>query len=288
VKSVRQIFDPPSGHWVGDGFPVRSLFSYHQQAQAISPFLLLDYAGPYAFDPAEQPRGVGVHPHRGIETVTVVYHGEVSHRDSAGGGGTIGPGDVQWMTAGGGILHEEFHSPQFTRRGGVLQMVQLWVNLPAADKMTPATYQSIEAAQIPNIELPNGAGQLRVIGGQFGEHRGPAHTFSPLCVADARLHAGATASLLVPEGWNAQLVVLEGEVQVGDASPAGVAQVINLSAEGQDIEVTAIGDALVLLLAGEPIQEPVVGYGPFVMNTREEIVQAMRDFESGQFGQMSA
>jgi len=288
VKSVRQIFDPPSGHWVGDGFPVRSLFSYHQQAQAISPFLLLDYAGPYAFDPAQQPRGVGVHPHRGIETVTVVYHGEVSHRDSAGGGGTIGPGDVQWMTAGGGILHEEFHSPQFTRRGGVLQMVQLWVNLPAADKMTPATYQSIEAAQIPNIELPNGAGQLRVIGGQFGEHRGPAHTFSPLCVADARLHAGATASLLVPEGWNAQLVVLEGEVQVGDASPAGVAQVINLSAEGQDIEVTAIGDALVLLLAGEPIQEPVVGYGPFVMNTREEIVQAMRDFESGQFGQMSA
>ena len=288
MKSVRQIFDPPSGHWVGDGFPVRSLFSYHQQAQAISPFLLLDYAGPYAFDPAEQPRGVGVHPHRGIETVTVVYHGEVSHRDSAGGGGTIGPGDVQWMTAGGGILHEEFHSPQFTRRGGVLQMVQLWVNLPAADKMTPATYQSIEAAQIPNIELPNGAGQLRVIGGQFGEHRGPAHTFSPLCVADARLHAGATASLLVPEGWNAQLVVLEGEVQVGDASPAGVAQVINLSAEGQDIEVTAIGDALVLLLAGEPIQEPVVGYGPFVMNTREEIVQAMRDFESGQFGQMSA
>ena len=288
MKSVRQIFDPPSGHWVGDGFPVRSLFSYHQQAQAISPFLLLDYAGPYAFDPAQQPRGVGVHPHRGIETVTVVYHGEVSHRDSAGGGGTIGPGDVQWMTAGGGILHEEFHSPQFTRRGGVLQMVQLWVNLPAADKMTPATYQSIEAAQIPNIELPNGAGQLRVIGGQFGEHRGPAHTFSPLCVADARLHAGATASLLVPEGWNAQLVVLEGEVQVGDASPAGVAQVINLSAEGQDIEVTAIGDALVLLLAGEPIQEPVVGYGPFVMNTREEIVQAMRDFESGQFGQMSA
>ena len=288
MKSVRQIFDPPSGHWVGDGFPVRSLFSYHQQAQAISPFLLLDYAGPYAFDPAQHPRGVGVHPHRGIETVTVVYHGEVSHRDSAGGGGTIGPGDVQWMTAGGGILHEEFHSPQFTRRGGVLQMVQLWVNLPAADKMTPATYQSIEAAQIPNIELPNGAGQLRVIGGQFGEHRGPAHTFSPLCVADARLHAGATASLLVPEGWNAQLVVLEGEVQVGDASPAGVAQVINLSAEGQDIEVTAIGDALVLLLAGEPIQEPVVGYGPFVMNTREEIVQAMRDFESGQFGQMSA
>ena len=287
MKSVRQIFDPPSGHWVGDGFPVRSLFSYHQQAQAISPFLLLDYAGPYAFDPAQQPRGVGVHPHRGIETVTVVYHGEVSHRDSAGGGGTIGPGDVQWMTAGGGILHEEFHSPQFTHSGGVLQMVQLWVNLPAADKMTPATYQSIEAAQIPNIELPNGAGQLRVIGGQFGEHRGPAHTFSPLCVADARLHAGATASLLVPEGWNAQLVVLEGEVQVGDASPAGVAQVINLSAEGQDIEVTAIGDALVLLLAGEPIQEPVVGYGPFVMNTREEIVQAMRDFESGQFGQMS-
>ena len=287
MKAVNRVFDPPSGHWVGDGFPVRSLFSYHQHTDAISPFLLLDFAGPYAFEPARQPRGVGVHPHRGIETVTIVYQGEVAHQDSSGGGGTIGPGDVQWMTAGGGILHQEFHSPAFTQSGGVLQMVQLWVNLPASSKMTPAGYQSILAEQIPHIELPDAAGTLRLIGGQYGPHRGPARTFSAMCVADAKLNADKAVTLSVPAGWNTQVVVLEGQVRVADQS-LGPAQVINFERDNQDIVLHADTDATVLLLAGEPIREPVVGYGPFVMNTREEIMQAMRDFESGKFGHMDA
>ena len=287
MKSVSRVFDPPSGHWVGDGFPVRSLFSYHEHTDAISPFLLLDFAGPYEFAPAQQPRGVGVHPHRGIETVTIVYHGEVAHQDSSGGGGTIGPGDVQWMTAGGGILHQEFHSPAFTARGGVLQMVQLWVNLPAASKMTPAGYQSILANQMPHIDLADDAGTLRLIGGQFGDHQGPAHTFSPLCVADAKLNAGKEVRLAVPAGWNTQVVVLEGHLLVG-GQRVGPAQVINFERAGEDIALHPESDAMVLLLAGQPIQEPVVGYGPFVMNTREEIMQAIRDFESGKFGRMEA
>lgn len=287
MKSIDQIFDPPSGHWVGDGFPVRSLFSYQSNANAISPFLLLDYAGPFEFEPAQRPRGVGVHPHRGIETVTIVYQGEVAHQDSSGGGGTIGCGDVQWMTAGGGVLHQEFHSPAFTQQGGQLQMVQLWVNLPAKHKMTPAGYQSILAAEIPEIALAQDAGTLRLIGGHYGDHHGPARTFSPLCVADIRLRAGTVSDILAPSGWTTQLVVLEGQVRVG-GTLVRAAQVVSFSVEGADIQVEADTDALVLLLAGEPIPEPVVGYGPFVMNTREEIIQAIRDFEAGEFGRMDA
>lgn len=272
------------GHWVGDGFPVRSLFSYHAQGAAVSPFLLLDYAGPYNFEPANAPRGVGQHPHRGFETVTIVYDGEVSHKDSAGNGGTIGPGDVQWMTAGGGIIHEEFHSSAFTKTGGPFRMVQLWVNLPAKDKMTRGAYQAITDAQIPVAEFEGG--KARVIAGQFGNVKGPAKTFTPINVWDVRLKAEADVRLDLPEGHTALIVVLTGHVTV-DGAHAGEAEVLQLSTEGHGAQVHADGDAMLLILTGEPIDEPIAGYGPFVMNTEAEIRQAITDFNSGRFGQIA-
>lgn len=284
-KVIERITSGP-GHWVGNGFPVRSLFSYSSHPRTLSPFLLLDYAGPRTFSPARKPRGVGQHPHRGFETVTIVYGGEVAHRDSVGNGGVIGPGDVQWMTAGAGILHEEFHSPGFTESGGELEMVQLWVNLPAKNKMANPGYQGITASQIPNVALPDQAGYVRVIAGDHNGTAGPAQTFSPMNVWDIRLNAGASASLSVPEGWTAGVVVLRGTVQVNGTDIARDAELVVLDTEGTDIRLDANNEAIVLLLSGEPIEEPIVGYGPFVMNTEEEIRQAMQDFQRGDFGQI--
>ncbi|HEY7885018.1 MAG TPA: pirin family protein [Cellvibrionaceae bacterium] len=286
MKTVSEHIRSGSGHWVGDGFPVRSLFSYGTHARTISPFLLLDYAGPRDFTPAARPRGVGQHPHRGFETVTIVYAGEVAHKDSTGSGGVIGPGDVQWMTAGAGILHEEFHSPAFTEAGGTLEMVQLWVNLPAKDKMTPPGYQGITDAQIPSVALPDSAGQVRVIAGHYGETTGPARTFSPMNVWDIRLNAGAATHLTLPEGWTAGIVVLHGTVQVNGQKVAREADLVTLDPSGTEVLLEANSDAVVLLLSGEPIDEPIVGHGPFVMNTQEEIRQAIEDFQSGNFGQI--
>jgi quercetin 2,3-dioxygenase len=288
MKKVLGVHTQPRQHWVGDGFPVRSLFSYQSHAQQLSPFLLLDHAGPASFTPTDKPRGVGQHPHRGFETVTVVYKGEVSHQDSTGQGGTIGPGDVQWMTAGSGILHEEFHSEAFSRNGGDLEMVQLWVNLPAKDKMTQPGYQAIQSKDIPTVALPNGAGHLRLIAGQNGGFSGPAHTFSPLQVCDVQLNAGAVATLDVAEGWSAALVVLSGEVRVNGQHAARAGQWVLLDQQGANLGLEAETNAVVLLLSGEPLNEPVVGYGPFVMNTREQIETAMADFNRGRFGQMPA
>jgi redox-sensitive bicupin YhaK (pirin superfamily) len=276
------------GHWVGDGFPVRSLFSYSGLGKQISPFLLLDYAGPHMFEPAAQPRGVGQHPHRGFETVTIVYDGEVSHKDSAGNGGTIGPGDVQWMTAGGGIIHEEFHSHAFTKTGGPFRMVQLWVNLPAKDKMAPGGYQGIVDADIPNVELANGAGAARVIAGTFNGAKGPARTFTPINVWDVRLKAGADVALDLPEGHTAMIVVLTGHVTINGGQEAGEAEMVLFDAAGAGANVRADGDAMLLVLTGEPIDEPIVGYGPFVMNSEAEIRQAIDDFNSGRFGTIAA
>ena len=286
MKKILGTYSAPRPHWVGDGFPVRSLFSYDTLGRHASPFLLLDYAGPAQFTPTDQPRGVGQHPHRGFETVTIVYKGEVSHRDSTGQGGTIGPGDVQWMTAGAGILHEEFHSEAFTRDGGELEMVQLWVNLPARDKMATPGYQAIVDAQIPSVPLPEGAGSVRVIAGDYLGHKGPAHTFTPIDVWDLRLNQGAQVTLPVPEGHTAALVVLRGTVQVNGETVVRDAQMVLLDRAGDALTLDANNDAVVLLLSGEPIDEPIVGHGPFVMNTRDEIVQAMKDFGSGKFGQM--
>lgn len=288
MKNVIGVQNPPTGHWVGDGFPVRSLFSYNSgPASRVSPFLLLDYAGPAQFDSADKPRGVGEHPHRGFETVTIVYQGEVEHRDSTGQGGVIGAGDVQWMTAGSGILHEEFHSASFTRSGGLLEMVQLWVNLPAAHKMTRPKYQSIQNQEIPEIELPEQAGTLRVIAGRYGEVAGPAQTYSPMSVLDIRLHPGQ-ARISQPDGWNALLVVLRGKVRINGDRIAEQAQLVVLDSAGDYLDIEASDDARLLLLGGEPIDEPVAGYGPFVMNTQEEIQQALADYRSGKFGSIPA
>lgn len=286
MKQVTGVYTAPRPHWVGNGFPVRSLFSYQSHAQQLSPFLLLDYAGPHTFTPGTEKRGVGEHPHRGFETVTVVYNGEVEHRDSTGRGGIIGPGDVQWMTAGAGILHEEFHSDAFTRKGGELEMVQLWVNLPAKDKMAAPGYQSITREQIPVAGLPDDAGTLRVIAGKYRQFTGPAHTFSPLNVWDMRLKQAHPVTLTQPDGWSTALVVLKGTITVNGTTTVGEAQLVVLSQTGETLHLEANSDASVLLLSGEPLNEPIVGYGPFVMNTKQEIAQAVRDFNTGHFGQI--
>jgi redox-sensitive bicupin YhaK (pirin superfamily) len=288
MRKVLGIYSAPRQHWVGDGFPVRSLFSHDSHGEHVSPFLLLDYAGPADFTPTDKPRGVGTHPHRGFETVTIVYQGEVAHRDSTGQGGTIGPGDVQWMTAAGGILHEEFHSSAFTRQGGTLEMVQLWVNLPAKDKNAAPGYQTLLDRDIPALELPDGAGTLRVIAGAYDGHRGPAHTFTPIDLWDVRLRRGGTASLTLPEGHTVGVVVLKGTVQLNGEAIAREAQLVLLDRTGGEITLEANGDASVLILSGEPIDEPVVMHGPFVMNTADEIRQAMKDFQSGRFGEIAA
>ncbi|WP_333707244.1 pirin family protein [Ottowia beijingensis] len=285
-KRILDIRSAPGRHWVGDGLPVHNLFGYNGPGVAErSPFLMLDYGAPYDFGPTTKQLGVGQHPHRGFETVTVVYSGELAHRDNAGGGGTIGPGDVQWMTAGGGIIHEEFHSPGFARTGGTLEMAQLWVNLPAKDKMTPPGYQPITAAQIPVVELPEGAGRVRVIAGQWSTAQGPARTFSPITMLDVQLAAGKSVELPQPEGWTTLVVVASGSASVNGADPVTGPAVVTLSTASQGVTVRADSDAKLLLLSGEPIDEPVVGYGPFVMNSQQQIVQAINDFNSGRFGQ---
>ena len=288
MKKVLGIFSAPKGHWVGDGFPVRSLFSYNEQGNDLSPFLLLDYAGPARFEPTMRPRGVGEHPHRGFETVTIVYQGEVAHRDSSGTGGTIGPGDVQWMTAASGILHDEFHSAPFTSQGGTLEMVQLWVNLPARDKMSAPRYQSLLDQDIPSVELPDGAGRLRVIAGEYDGRRGPARTHTPIDVWDLRLNQGRSVEFDFVEGRTLMLVVLHGKVLINGDQAVGEAQWALLDRAGRAVSIQADTDAALLVLSGEPIDEPVVGYGPFVMNDEAGIRQAIVDFNSGRFGRLQA
>jgi quercetin 2,3-dioxygenase len=290
-KTLIRIDQAPPRHWVGDGFHVHSMFSYNHDAALYSPFLMLDYGAPYHYGPnAGQPRGVGSHPHRGFETVTIAYQGEVAHRDSSGGGGIIGEGDVQWMTAGSGLVHDEFHSPAFSQKGGDMHMVQLWVNLPAKDKMTKPGYQAITKAAIPEVNMDGAS--VRVIAGSHSANglqtRGAANTFSPMNVWDVRLPAGQTVSLPQPEGWTTLLLVQSGLASVNGAQAAGAAQMVVLSRQGTEVSITAQQDSQMLLLAGEPINEPVFGYGPFVMNTREEIVQAFNDFNAGKFGQIAA
>lgn len=283
MKKILGRYGNPRGHWVGDGFPVRSLFSYNNLGAQISPFLLLDYAGPYHFEPTTQQRGVGQHPHRGFETVTIVYEGEVEHRDSAGNGGVIGPGDVQWMTAAGGIIHEEYHSPAFAKTGGPFRMIQLWVNLPAKDKTAPGGYQGILSADIPVADLPDGTGKARVIAGEIGGVKGPAKTFTPINVWDVALKANANVTFDLPEGHTAMLVVLSGGLTVGEPQTVGEAEMLLLDRKGNQVSVHADADTKLLVLTGEPIDEPIVGYGPFVMNSEAEIRQAIEDFNSGRF-----
>jgi redox-sensitive bicupin YhaK (pirin superfamily) len=287
IKKLRCIQRSVDRHWVGDGFPVRTLFSYPNLGPVLSPFLLLDYAGPVEFSPTEARRGVGEHPHRGFETVTIVYAGEVEHRDSSGGGGRIGPGDVQWMTAGSGVVHEEFHGRDFARRGGTLEMVQLWVNLPARDKMAPPRYQSIVSGQIPTVKLPDGHGTIRVIAGRFAGAKGPAETFTPIHVWDLRLASDQPTDLDVPDGHTTALVVLRGTVGVNGSEAISAAEVGLFDRSGDGVRIDYAKDATALLLCGQPIDEPIVGQGPFVMNSPQEIRQAMIDYQSGRMGHLS-
>ena len=284
MKKLLQVHRPADAHWVGDGFPVRTIFSHQRPIPRLSPFLLLDYAGPTEFPPSPRARGVGEHPHRGFETVTVVYQGEVEHRDSAGNSGVIGPGDVQWMTAASGVLHEEMHSREFTRKGGMLEMVQLWVNLPARYKLSPPRYQTLLARDIPSVPLADGRGELRIIAGELAGAKGPARTFTPIDVWDLRLGANARVELPLRDGDNTAIFVLRGGARASDSQRIGAAELAVFDRSGEGIAVQADEDLSALVLSGQPIDEPVVGYGPFVMNTPREIEQAIRDFEEGRFG----
>ena len=287
MKQLAFIKRSNGSHWVGDGFPVKNIFSYSDIAEEMSPFLLMDYAGPADFPPTTRRLGVGQHPHRGFETVTLVYEGGVSHRDSSGGGGSIGPGDVQWMTAASGLIHEEYHSPAFAEKGGAFEMVQLWVNLPAKDKMAAPGYQGIAAARIPEAELPRGAGTVRVIAGEYaGGTVGPARTFTPMNVWDLRLRAGHRVSFDLPAGHTTALFVLRGEIRLGDRLAVRAAELAVMERDDSRLSFDVSEDATVLLLNGQPLDEPVVGHGPFVMNSQAEIIQAIKDFNSGRFGQI--
>ena len=282
MKKLEEILRNEVGHWVGNGFPVRSLFGYHDDTRAISPFLLFDYAGPRTFEPnAGEPRGVGWHPHRGFETVTVVLAGEVDHEDTAGNGGRIGPGDVQWMTAGSGLLHKEMHSPEFTRRGGKFHALQLWVNLPAKLKMSAPRYQTLLAADIPVVD------GVRVIAGEYAGARGPAETFTPVNLLEARLRAGQKLRLSLRDGYSAGLYVVEGRI-LANGEKVETTELAVLDRTGDEVQLDAISDAIVFVMNGAPIEEPVVGYGPFVMNTSREIQQAFADFHAGRLGTIPA
>ena len=284
MKSIQRVVSGIQPHWVGDGFPVRSLFSYHEGTE-FDPFLLLDYAGPHEFPPSNKKRGVDVHPHKGFETVTILYKGELAHRDSSGGSGRLGPGDVQWMTSGNGIVHEEFHSEQFTKQGGTLEMIQLWVNLSANYKSTPPKYQDLRDDQFPRVELERGAGTARVIAGEFAGARGIASTFSPINVWDLKLDAEADVELKVPPGHTTVLIALSGNVTVNEA-PIKAIELALFERDGDSINIRTEASSQVLILTGEPLGESVVGQGPFVMNTREEIHEAIRDYQSGKMGQL--
>ena len=286
AKSVLEISGPLSTHWVGNGFPVRALLSPQVQGQGSSPFLLLDYAGPREFAPTGERRGVEEHPHRGFETVTIVYQGELEHRDSAGHHGRLVPGDVQWMTAAAGIVHEELHERGFARRGGIFEVAQLWVNLPAAQKLSPPRYQELSAARIPVVTLPGGA-YVRVIAGDCGGIAGVAHTVTPLNVWDVRVAAGRRADLEIPAGHNAMVALLRGEVALDGQERLTGPQMVLLGRDGDRVVLEARSDAGLLLLTGEPLDEPIVSSGPFVMNTEAEIRQAFEDYRSGKMGRLA-
>ncbi|EGW21502.1 pirin family protein [Methylobacter tundripaludum] len=283
MKQLHRITRTDDSHWVGDGFPVRTLFSYNTPDAEVSPFLMLDYAGPADFPAASTPRGVGMHPHRGFETVTLLYQGEVEHHDTAGHGGLIGPGDVQWMTAAKGLLHEEMHSPAFTRQGGTFEAIQLWVNLPAQYKMIEPHYQSITSDRIPVVKLDDEGSVVRVIAGYYQGLKGPANTYTPINLWELRLLAGQTVELDFPENYTTLLFALKGSVEINNSATINDAELAFFERLGKTITLTALKEATLLIMNGEPIDEPIAGYGPFVMNTKEEIRQAIEDFDAGRF-----
>jgi hypothetical protein len=286
TKKVRSINKAGSSHWVGDGFPVQNYFPSSGVDSDINPFLMLDYAGPAHFDPSQKPRGVGEHPHRGFETVTIAYKGSVEHKDSAGNQGIIHPGDVQWMTAGSGVVHEEMHEREFSKKGGEFEMIQLWVNLPKMHKMTSPRYQTLLNSAIPKANLDEKGSIARIIAGRLNETMGPAITFTPVSLIDLKLARGSKIELPVETGFNTAVLFMNGSVKIGDASVSDEARLILMDTAGDTIQLEALKDSGLLLMAGAPINEPVASYGPFVMNTKEEIFQAIQDFQSGKMGRI--
>lgn len=286
IKSVQQILTPPAPHMVGDGFRVHNFFpsGYNLGLQRMSPFFMLDYNSKVDFSPKEEPRGVGVHPHRGFETVTIAYNGKVAHHDSTGNHGVIGEGDIQWMTAGSGVLHKEYHEKEFSQKGGLFQMVQLWVNLPAKDKMTTPKYQGIENNQLGKYYLPDNQGVVEVIAGEYKGIKGAASTFTPMNMYNIRIKKGVSISFSLPENHNTGILVIEGSAKANDGETAPTDNFILFRNDGTDIKIEASEDAVLLLLSGEPINEPIFPYGPFLMNTRAEIMQAYDDLAKGKFG----
>ena len=283
TRTVEGVHRSTGFHWVGNGFHVSTYFpSGGLPAERVSPFVLMDYGPPKMFTPlAQGKRGVGWHPHRGFETVTLAWEGAVAHRDNAGHAGVIGPGDVQWMTAGSGIFHEEYHEEAFSRAGGPMHMMQLWVNLPRKDKATPPAYQPITSNDIPRI--PTGSGEVRVIAGSFADKKGPAHTFTPITMLDAQLQPGGKLPVTLPSHHNAMAVVAKGKVSTGTTT-ASTGELILFANDGDQLELTALEASHVIILSGQPLNEPVVQYGPMVMNTFEEIRQAFADVQDGKFG----
>lgn len=283
VKQVSAILNPPAPHMVGDGFRVHNFFPSGYQLN-MSPFYMLDYNAKIEFSARNEPRGVGVHPHRGFETVTIAYQGAVAHHDSAGNSGVIYPGDIQWMTAASGILHKEYHEEEFSKKGGIFQMVQLWVNLPAAYKMSAPKYQGIKKSELQQFTLPENAGIVEVIAGNYNGKKGSASTFSPIEMYNAHLHTGCKAKFNFPAHYNTGIVVIEGNVKVNGTETANTNQFVHFKNDGQEIELEALADSVILMLSGEPINEPIAAYGPFLMNTTAEIHQAIADYNNGKFG----
>ncbi|RKF03886.1 hypothetical protein C8N26_1515 [Tenacibaculum lutimaris] len=283
-RNIERVVKPGTPHFVGDGFRVHNFIPGSSSMQRMDPFIMLDYNSKYNFPPTDKPKGVGVHPHRGFETVTIAYKGRVEHGDSAGGGGIIGEGDVQWMTAASGVLHKEFHETEWSKKGGEFQMVQLWVNLPAKDKMSPPKYQAIENAKMAKVQLPNNEGEIEVIAGEYKGNKGPASTFSPVNMFNVRLKKGAKTQLTFLEHYTTSILAIEGSVKINEAENVLQDHFALFANDGDTFTLEALEDTVVLVLSGEPLNEPIAAYGPFVMNTQEELVEAFKDFNTGKFG----
>ena len=285
TKEVELIVQPRPAHFVGDGFRVHNFIpgGYRLDMKRMDPFIMLDYNSKFHFSGTDTPRGVGVHPHRGFETVTIAYQGRVEHGDSAGGGGIIGEGDVQWMTAASGILHKEFHETEWAKHGGIFQMVQLWVNLPAKDKMSPPKYQAIKNSEMKKVDLGEN-GFVELIAGDYQNEKGPASTFSPVNLMNAKLKKGGKADFSFPALFNTAALVIEGNILVNGEEKVPTDNFVLFKNEGEDFTIESTEDAVVLIISGEPLNEPIFPHGPFVMNTREEIIQAFEDFNTGKFG----
>lgn len=287
-RTIDRIFKGPPQHWVGNGFHVSNYFpSGTDFEKRMSPFFLLDYQAPEQYSPTTKRRGVGTHPHRGFETVTIAYKGAIAHHDSAGNGGIIRPGEVQWMTAGGGILHNEYHEESFAREGGILHMMQIWVNLPRRDKMTSPKYQDLNTSVIPEVALPGEKGLVRIISGSYEDTKGSASTFTPVQMLDLRLQAGAEVRLPTPKDYNTAIVVLQGKIKANNSDSISESQCILFKNDGDTVRIHSLTDSIVLFLSGAPIEEPLVHYGPFVMNSVDEINQAIDDFNAGKFGYLA-